>query len=332
MTSLDEIDDDQFSFDGAGVIVDLEDLSPGDPTPKTTVAPTAAPKQNEMRVSHNGQAEVTFDLETIPDYDRMALFGLEPLPEPPKVTPVGECPDIVSLLGGTLAELKTTLSKINPPADWLDAVVTQEALAKKPRAGVGEAVDDCRQTMAKYQALVDDRRLLLSTTPEFCRICALGVAIGNDPVMTAVLGQPMRDDDNVVWSELAMLDALWKAIKISKPLVGFNILHFDIPVVYARTAILGANYTRRLDLRPWGGDVKDIYLERFPKGNTDKRKPGKLKLLAPLYGIQVPAGDVDGSQVEELWKTNPNKLGEYVGSDVEITRALRQKWRGLFVS
>lgn len=56
----------------------------------------------------------------------------------------------------------------------------------------------------------------------------------------------------------------------------------------------------------------------------------KLKDLAKWYGIEVPAGDVDGSQVLELYQSDPEMLARYVRSDVEITRQLHGLWRGTF--
>jgi len=56
----------------------------------------------------------------------------------------------------------------------------------------------------------------------------------------------------------------------------------------------------------------------------------KLKQLCKLYGIEVPAGDVDGSQVLDLMRSEPGKVGEYVRSDVDVTRSLHNKFKGFF--
>ena len=56
----------------------------------------------------------------------------------------------------------------------------------------------------------------------------------------------------------------------------------------------------------------------------------KLKDVARLYGIHVPAGDIDGSQVEELLNTEPEKVAEYCKSDVSITRELWSLFCGYF--
>ena len=71
-------------------------------------------------------------------------------------------------------------------------------------------------------------------------------------------------------------------------------------------------------------------LRRFPRGNS--KQPGKLKQMAQLYGIDVPAGDFEGSQVEEIWNAGDYEMiREYVTSDVVITAALHKCMRGYFV-
>jgi hypothetical protein len=64
---------------------------------------------------------------------------------------------------------------------------------------------------------------------------------------------------------------------------------------------------------------------RWPKGGQKG-----LKSIAKILGFPIPAGDVDGSQVEELFNTDPAKLADYNRSDVSITREIYLMYRGLF--
>lgn len=294
------------------------DLESPAPAGETKAAPTL------MDLAPRANSEVFFDLETAPDYKRMELFGLDPLPPSPAKTPIEQCPDASTVIAGGVSDVESMLARVNGPPEWLTTVEAAELVGKK-RKGVLDAIAEARKVDQRYNEIVADRRKLLSTTPEFCRIVAIGVAVGNSgDVASCVVGQGGVTEEY-------MLDAWWRIVRAAKPVTGFNIVAFDLPIIFARTAILGVNPTRRFDLRPWGGEVNDIYLARFNgRSNPDPRKPGKLKLLAPIYGISVPAGDVDGSQVEELLASDPAKLGEYVRSDVEITRKLRNKWSGLF--
>lgn len=54
---------------------------------------------------------------------------------------------------------------------------------------------------------------------------------------------------------------------------------------------------------------------------------------APLYDVPIPAEDVDGSQVYELMRDGRiEEVGEYVRSDVHLTRSLHCKLAGYFWS
>jgi hypothetical protein len=103
-------------------------------------------------------------------------------------------------------------------------------------------------------------------------------------------------------------------------------------VLFARSAILGVPSSRSFDLKPWGRDVVDLFAIRFPKGPgaAGGGRPAKLKELARVYGVEVPAGDTDGGDVERLLRESPHLLRQYVESDVAVTRDLHRKWAGYF--
>lgn len=294
------------------------------PLMKTDVPLTIRPIESRQRIQPREPRHDNafyFDLETVPDEQRLASFGLEPLPQLPPITPVSELPDPADFVTQDLDAIRKFLAAHNPPDEWLDSVITEEQRLKKPRKGLEDAVDTLASRMNSIANAADDRRLLLSVTPEFCRIAAFGWGIGGGDVNSTVCHTPE--------DEARVIDHFWNLWQRHSPIVGFNVLSFDLPVIFARSAILGIPASRPIDLKPWGKDVVDLYAIRFPK-MKQQGQPGKLKELAPLYGIPVPAGDVDGSQVAELLAANPEKLGRYVRSDVEITRELHRRWRGLF--
>jgi hypothetical protein len=276
------------------------------------------------------------DLETIPDYSREDKFGLPPLPEVPEAVAVDAMPSSIKTVGGTVDDIKKVLRKQICPDAWLDDV---EALEKgsKNRSGVFDAINDARNARQSIIDQYDERRKLLSTTPEFCKIAAVGWAVGNHPAESIVLGHDTaiggvkNDPGFPVATECDILNCIWRLLATYSPVVIFNGLHFDLPVIFVRSAILGIASSRRLDLKPWGNDVVDPYAIRFGgRGGSNDGRPRKLKSLAPLYGLPVPAGDCDGSLVEEMMKTDPAKVGEYVRSDVEVLRAFHQSLAGYF--
>ena len=91
-----------------------------------------------------------------------------------------------------------------------------------------------------------------------------------------------------------------------------------------RSSLLGIRGTRTLDLRPFSTQVLDLMAKRYQGVPLNKTKG--LKTLAKLNGIVVPAGDMDGSQVMDVYKENPDAIHDYVGSDVDVLRKLYLKY------
>jgi hypothetical protein len=265
-----------------------------------------------------------FDLETVPDESRLHTFGLAPVPPPPAETPADALPPAESILAASIDGIKERLAPLIPSAEYCDALTAAER-AGKNRSGVYPLIAAARSARQTAIDATAERCKLLSTTPEYCRIAALGWATGDEQIRYGVAADPA--------GESALLDKFWELAATAGPLVGFNIIGFDLPVILVRSAILGIPAARSFDLKPYAGnrDVIDVYLGRFgPKGNTNSGRPGKLKQLAALMGIPVPAEGCDGSQVYDLLRTDPKAVGAYVKSDVEITRAYYQKLRGFF--
>lgn len=331
---------DEFFLDGSDGIND----EPGAPVPPFVVqtrdpelAAAGATKraantpQFPTRNPRRGPEPCYFDIETVGDDSRAHLFNLDPLPPIPEEDDIAKMPDPEGVVAKTVDDAKKALDKLNcPPGAWLDQVADAERTKGKGgnRAGVFDAIEKARGKRQSVVALHDERRKLLATTPEFCRIVSLAWAVGNGEPIAAVVG---RDANGETVTEQDILKAFWALAYQHSPLICFNGLHFDLPVIFVRSAILGVPASRMLDLKPWGKDVLDVYAVRFPKARASgDGKPRKLKALAPLYGIEVPAGDVDGSQVEELFKNDPAKLAAYNMSDVATTRAFYKSLAGYF--
>lgn len=125
--------------------------------------------------------------------------------------------------------------------------------------------------------------------------------------------------------EQEALKLIWNILddQAFSPIVGYNVLGLDLPVIFARSILLGVEATRAIDMRRYGNpDVIDLMVARFPSG---RRK--SLKTLAAQYGIEVPCPDVDGGDVFGM---SPEERAEYVRRDVIVTRALYQRFRGYF--
>lgn len=300
----------------AGEVVATEAVA----APATTRTRAASKRTSTDKSNGTSTARglLYFDLETIPDFERLERFGLPPLPEARDKTPHDKCTAIHVAAGCTLDQLTKLLASENPCDEWLAELHAAESDTTKPRKGVFDAIDKCRGEAAAIEAAVADRNKLLAVTPEFNRIVAVGWAVGAGDTQSLVA----RGDI----TERQLLVNLWDLIGDATTVVGFNILHFDLPTVFIRSALLGVKPSRLLDLKAWGRDCLDLFAARHPRGGK-----GRLKDLAAYYGFEVPAGDFDGGQVLAAYEAEKfEEIGLYVRSDVEISRKLHQFYSGYF--
>lgn len=289
----------------------FEDSPPAEPTKLI---------ENSFPVLHNEciGLPLYLDIETVPDESRLASFDLDELPKLLPESMNEDLPTLDEIEANGIADLKRLLNGKNPNAAWLTMARDKESGSKKPRKGVLDLFDEIESQGVKIAAAAEDRRKLLSVTPEYCRIVAVGWAFGDN--------EPQAWSDATGDTEVDLLASLLDVItKLRSPILGYNVLGFDLNVIFVRAAIKGLKLGRMLDTKPWGRDVIDLMQKRFPKGPAMK-----LKQLAKLYQVDVPAGDVDGSQVADLIKTDPELVRKYVMSDIVITRELAKKWQGLF--
>lgn len=278
------------------------------------VSPAPAPKP-KTAAGHKGV--LYFDLETVPDYERMASFGLDPIPEAAKRCVFSDSGMLAEQLKGTIRDFEVWIRKWTPDNSALDVIDRMERASAKPRKGVFDLTEEIRNLDSARDQLLQDHRKKMSVTPEFNRIVAMGWRLNGETLSTVI--------DHDVITEETLLELFWGTVRTCKSVCGYNILGFDLPTIFVRSILLDVCPSRTFDLKPWGTDVIDLMKKRFPSSGSMK-----LKTLAACMGIPIPAGDVDGSQVEELWKNDPKKLGEYVRSDVDLCAELHSKYFGFF--
>lgn len=318
---------DSLNLDLSGV--DLTGIAAGAVAGLTTTTIPVKPSREKKTASPppkftGGRRNLYFDLETVPDESRLEVFGLDPLPEMPPVTPNEELPSLEDFLKLGLSELDKLLATLNPPDTWLAAVECAERAQTKPRKGFFDSITTHCKRIEGITEAATARKKLLSVTPEYCRIVALGYAVGDDPACGFVVGPQPNGGE---FTERTLLEHFWSLVSKVSPIVGFNVLGFDLPVIYVRSALLGVKPTKLIDMKPWGGEVVDLMKVRYPASASKG-----LKELARLYGIEVPAEGVDGSMVGDLIQTDPQKVCEYVKSDIEVTRSLHHFFKGFFTA
>jgi hypothetical protein len=288
-------------------------------------SPSASDDQlDEQRVwrpakTPKSQQPIYLDLETIPDESREHLFGFGPLPQIRQETGESDMMPASEFITQGLEDIRKSLSHLNPIDTWLGQLSeAEQSSGKKPRKGLTDAIAALKKERLSVENAGRDRIKKMSITPEMCQIAAIGWAIGGGEIESKVVGVGGQ-------TEVGILEHFWAFVRDSGPVVGFNICGFDLPVIFVRSMLLGVPASRIIDLSPYRNDVVDLMISRFGRG-----KATRLKLLAQMYGINVPAGDTDGSHVAELMATNPGLVGEYVRSDVHVTRELHRMYSGMF--
>ncbi len=296
----------------------LDDLPPA----TQTVAPTAEIPQEPVDTRPHRPVRkgvLYFDLETAPDYDRRSTFGLPDVP-PPAVRRPFENPEknATDLIANKIEIISGMLKELNPDDAFLDLLETIERKSPKPRKGVLDLISEIRNQDNERNALVAAQIKTMSVTPEMCRIIAFGWSFDGNPASSMVVGV-----DGV--TEVDILKHFWTLAKSLKQVCGFNILGFDLPVIFVRSMLLDVTPRRQFNMKPWGNDVVDLMAKRWPKGPATG-----LKKLCAMLGIPIPAEGVDGSQAEGLLRTDPLKLAQYVRSDVHLVEAVHQLYCGFF--
>lgn len=335
--STDLLDDLDLSgvLDGSIDVDDLDGVIPAVTRSEVERAVTTTHAAPTATVRRGGKQPLIFDLETVPDESRLELFGLDPLPTPRSFTPAEQLPDPVTLVSKKVDEIKKALDGLWPPKEWIESAKQKEMLVnEKRRKGVMDELAGLAKFQAGEAATIEeatgDRRKLLSVTPAYCRIVSIGSARGGGEIKTCVVGQDVPGFG--IATEEMILKSFWQAIAECTPLVGYGIIHFDLPVIYIRSAMLGIRPTKLLDMTPWKGEVIDLCAKLYPKGPPDEAKtgkPSKLKTFARILGFEVPAEGVDGSHVYRLFKEGKlDEIAKYQSSDIDVTRRFYEFMKG----
>lgn len=243
------------------------------------------------------------DFETIPDWLRCDE----------KLPPMASEESLLSADEFLSQDLKTINAKLDSrryPDDWLVGLTKVENEAKSPRKGLLEAVEKAR---GRYGDLIKS----LSTNPIQCRICSASFAIDDGPIINIYCG-----DDNA--KETALLQAVWFAIRSTQRIVGFGVDFFDMPVLRARSMILGVTPSRMVDSKKHGNhQVLDLGTVLFngsiPKGNG-------LGVVCKSLGIKSDLPETTGADVYPMFMSGrSDRLIAYNNDDVKITRSLHHK-------
>jgi predicted PolB exonuclease-like 3'-5' exonuclease len=314
------------------------------PAPATVpIATVSAATVKSPRTTRKSQP-LFFDLETVPDLSRIDLYDLPPVPEPAVYLAANEGPTPSELVNpvrtdgkaATIDDVKaavgSALGKASPKLlnrNTVEACLQLERRAAKPRKGVLDIFTEMLDVISNESAVIADaitaRDKAMSVCPEMCKIVAIGWAIGEDVIQSLVVGMPHADGRGVV-TEVDILEKFWSLVGHAGPVCGYNVLNFDLPTIFVRSAFNSVKPRKKFDLKPWGGDVLDLMATRFPKSSARS-----LDWMTRVNEITSEVPDVDGSKVFALYEAGElAKIGEYVRDDVSIERAFWRKYLGFF--
>lgn len=273
---------------------------------------------------------MTFDLETCPDDTRMALFGLDPVPcsiDPTAFNKMDK-PEIFLTQFKSVPDVQKAIIDRNPCLEWIDALLAFEVAATH-RASSRKTLTDYLEKLAGG---VDKRQTMLCTNPRYARITALGLCIGLEGTIESLVAT--HEDLGIVGdcTEKDMLKTFWGMLDPDQEfgpdvetLCGFNVLGFDLPLIFYRSMVLGVRPTRSINLSTYANnaDVIDTFA-RFPGFK------GQCKQVCLELGIE-PKSKMQGHEAPGAYREGRlDDLREYVMSDVYIERELFKKGSGLF--
>ena len=243
-----------------------------------------------------------YDLETIPDESRF--------PRPVRVEKIkrAELPgvDIARLIDSAVPAIKARIPQLAEAQ--LVALAAAENAAKKPRAGVLEAITKQQQIdeTDDYEAAFSEWKKL-SFNPFGNRIVAIGIRSAKHHVTMLA-----KTDDE----ERQLLRVIWDHITKFRVRCGYNITAFDDAVLIFRSMLLGVEAPNPISRKKFGDRASiDLMTALFPAGPAQK-----LKEVCRMIGIVPPAGyEMSGDKVFDLVEAGDwDGIAAYVESDAVI--------------
>lgn len=208
------------------------------------------------------------------------------------------------------------------PEPTLVTLVDAPKSMKKPETRQNWADKKNIELSKKYATAVDKMALDV----DLCRIVTVAwrVQVSKETTLTVSLGADTYEE------ETEILQAFWKDwIQWGCRMCGYNVLDFDIPILMRRSWALGVKCPP-ISLRRYStSDVIDLMQLFYGWGKFPVQgwKYRGLKVVADMYGIEIPMPDVEGSMVADMTK---EERCEYCASDVAVTWELAQRMHGVY--
>lgn len=126
--------------------------------------------------------------------------------------------------------------------------------------------------------------------------------------------------------EAGLLRALWKTIRRTDLLVGYNLLDFDLPFIQARCVINRVRLAWPFDLRRYRYDPVCDLMQIW--GSWNRANFAKLGLLANVLGLEAKAGSAE--KVFDWYRRKDwKRIQRYCLQDVHLTHQVYERLRKL---
>lgn len=163
------------------------------------------------------------------------------------------------------------------------------------------------------EIILDIETLSLDPLEPNAKVVAIGIQCGN---YVEILMSPSEKDLLSKFWNLPFFEGYFR-------IIGFNIFNFDLPYLLIRSFKHGINMP---DIR---GKSIDL---RFVLTYGNKYKNGTLEQYSMLFLGEKGKKTSDGSNVEELWKSNKfNELKEYCRYDLFLTNKIYERLKEMGV-
>lgn len=257
-------------------------------------------------------AIMVFDFETVPDESRFPRPKFDPSASSVPMLDVEQFFTVCK----TVAEVGKYLSANPLSIEQYDGLIAVERRSEKPRKGVVDEIEVCK---TKVLAVFDDWKKDCSTNPLKARIVAFGWALGTGDIESMIA---TNDDE-----ERAICEKFWSLVATGRRRAGYNITGFDDALVGIRSLLLGVEPSLKLARKKYGNhQALDLMTLLFPNSTAQK-----LKDVCTALQIEVPAGDIDGSKVFDLYHASKlDDIASYVRSDVKVERELMWRLQSVF--
>jgi hypothetical protein len=189
-------------------------------------------------------------------------------------------------------------------AEWLDPI--------KAPSNYKDAAKIAAYAAEKLTEVVNKAAL----EADLCEIVAIGF-MQTDVAATQAAVYTRVDGD-----ERGLLDLLWEAVGLDRSIIGFNSLHFDLPVLIRRSQLLGVPHPT-LNLDKYRTPHIDLS-ERLTFHDTLTRR--SLNFYCRRFGLDVPQDTHRGADIAALVAANDwAGVAEHCRCDVLKTAALARR-------